>query len=130
MNTCPGLDTAVYPCWIPRETRHGTREKHIIRGVHLKEPVRCYWRKTNRGTHLRLCFLIDFAPGWELFFYFFIYFFKISLPALNASAVDTSSPAQRLRIPARTRQDGQDGLLRAHHIIFPGTALLFVAGKR
>lgn len=71
MNTCPGLDTAVYPCWIPRETRHGTREKHIIRGVHLREPVRCYWRKTSRGTHLRLCFWLILLLAGNFFFFFF-----------------------------------------------------------
>lgn len=73
MNTCPGLDTAVYPCWIPRETRHGTREKHIIRGVHLREPVRCYWRKTSRGTHLRLCFWLILLLAGNFFFLFFLF---------------------------------------------------------
>lgn len=58
----PARDTAAHPRWIPCGTRHGTREKRTIRGLHLKEPVRCFLAWKYRDKSLIFLQAWNFPP--------------------------------------------------------------------
>lgn len=109
-------DTAAgHPCRIPLETRHGTREKHIIRGVHLREPARSFVflaRDYQKKTVTSVFFFYWFFSSLATFFFFFDSVYRLWTPRQWTPLLQRSGSGSR-------RGDG--GLVRMFsslHIIF------------